>query len=131
MNHRKNILITGASGLVGGALAKALDPRKYAVFSLTREVDTDSSSARFNYCPRSKVITLDPTLKLHAVVNLAGPSIAEKRWTTQRKQLIKESRVNLTAALAPAIAKLESPPNSFISASAVGFYGPTTNTPCD
>ena len=131
MNHRKNILITGASGLVGSALAKALDPRKYAVFSLTREVDSDSSSARFNYCPRSKELTLDPTLKLHAVVNLAGPSIAEKRWTTERKQLIKESRVNLTAALASAIAKLESPPNLFISASAVGFYGPTTNTPCD
>lgn len=131
MNPRQNVLITGASGLVGSALTEALDPQKYSVFPLTREVDNESRSKYFNYCPRSKTITLDPTVKLDAVVNLAGPSIAEKRWTLERKQLIKESRVDLTAALASAIAKLESPPKLFLSASAVGFYGATGRTPCN
>jgi hypothetical protein len=131
MIQRQNVLITGASGLVGSALAKALDPKKYQVFSLTRKVDTESRPRYFNYCPLSKKITLDPTVKLDAVVNLAGPSIAEKRWTTKRKLLIKESRVDLTAALAFAIAKLESPPKLFLSASAVGFYGATARNPCN
>ena len=131
MNLRQNVLITGASGLVGSALVEALDPEKYSVFSLTRKTDTESKSKRFNYCPHSKTITLDPTVNLDVVVNLAGPSIAEKRWTTERKQLIKESRVDLTVALASAIAKLASPPKLFLSASAVGFYGATSGTPCN
>ncbi len=60
------------------------------------------------------------------MVNLAGPSIADGRWTARRKQALLESRVDITTALATALATAPQPPALFLSASAVGFYGEST-----
>ena len=59
-----------------------------------------------------------------AVVNLAGESIAAKRWTAGQKNWILESRVNATRSLAAAIKMASDPPRVFVSGSAVGYYGP-------
>ncbi len=58
-----------------------------------------------------------------AVVNLAGASIAHGRWTTERKKLLRESRVDTTRALVNALAKMAARPRVLVSASAVGYYG--------
>jgi uncharacterized protein (TIGR01777 family) len=58
-----------------------------------------------------------------AVVNLAGEGIGDKRWTPQRKALIRDSRIIPTRSLAAAMASASSPPPVFISASGVGYYG--------
>src|SRR6201999_4393958 len=58
-----------------------------------------------------------------AVVNLAGASVADGKWTQQRKMVLRSSRVKTTMALVNALAKLKSRPKVLISASAVGFYG--------
>src|SRR5262249_4429524 len=58
-----------------------------------------------------------------AVVNLAGASIAEGRWTPQRKQLLRTSRTETTRALVAALAKMAARPRVLISASAIGYYG--------
>jgi uncharacterized protein (TIGR01777 family) len=58
-----------------------------------------------------------------AVVHLAGENIAEGRWTDEKKARIRESRVVGTRVLSEALAGLESPPKSFLCASAIGFYG--------
>ncbi len=60
-----------------------------------------------------------------AVVHLAGKSIAAKRWTKSLKDEIYASRVDGTTLLATAMSALEHPPRTFLSASAVGFYGDT------
>ena len=58
-----------------------------------------------------------------AVINLAGTSIAGGRWTAARKAAIRESRTQATGALVRAIADAAQPPATFISSSAVGYYG--------
>jgi uncharacterized protein (TIGR01777 family) len=58
-----------------------------------------------------------------AVVNLAGASIADGRWTTQRKALLHSSRIDTTRALMGALAKMNARPSVLVSASAIGYYG--------
>ncbi len=58
-----------------------------------------------------------------AVINLAGASIAQGRWTGRRKKLLRESRVDTTKALVNALAKMAARPRVLVSASAIGYYG--------
>jgi uncharacterized protein (TIGR01777 family) len=58
-----------------------------------------------------------------AVVNLAGASIADGRWSPARKELLRSSRIDTTRALVNALAKMNIRPGVFVSASAIGFYG--------
>jgi hypothetical protein len=60
-----------------------------------------------------------------AVVNLAGESIAARRWTPEQKSRLRESRVLATRGLAEAIRAAPRPPRVFVSGSAVGYYGST------
>ena len=64
-----------------------------------------------------------------AVVNLAGESIADGRWTPQRKALLRDSRILATKSLAAAIAAARITPRVFVSGSAVGYYGPSDEGP--
>ncbi len=58
-----------------------------------------------------------------AVVNLAGESIADGRWSTRRKELLRASRIDTTRALVNALSKMNARPSVLVSASAIGFYG--------
>ena len=117
----KNILITGGGGLIGTALIEHLSQQGYRLYRLSR----DSTSEPFFYEESKAKVNLDPAIPLSAVINLAGPSIADKRWTDARKREILESRQKLTAALARALADLDNKPQTLLSASAIGFYGLT------
>ena len=64
-----------------------------------------------------------------AVVNLSGASIAERRWTPQRKAELRDSRIIPAKSLAAAIRSAEAPPRVFVSGSAVGYYGNSGNEP--
>jgi uncharacterized protein (TIGR01777 family) len=57
------------------------------------------------------------------VVNLAGASVADGRWTSERKRLLRSSRVDTTRALLQALAKFDPPPQVLVSASGIGYYG--------
>lgn len=119
---QQHVLISGASGLIGSALSAHLAGLGFVVHALER----DNPAARFNYSSASRQVALDHSISLSAVINLAGPSIADGRWTARRKQELLESRVDLTTALATALAAAPQPPALFLSASAVGFYGEST-----
>ncbi|MDP4781877.1 MAG: TIGR01777 family oxidoreductase [Gammaproteobacteria bacterium] len=119
---QQHVLISGASGLIGSALSTHLARLGFVVHALER----DNPAARFNYSSASRQVALDHSISLSAVINLAGPSIADGRWTARRKQELLESRVDLTTALATALAAAPQPPALFLSASAVGFYGEST-----
>lgn len=64
-----------------------------------------------------------------AVINLAGESIGDKRWTAQRKAQLRDSRIHSTRALVNAIASAAKPPRVLVSASGVGYYGASGNEP--
>lgn len=120
MNSR-NILITGASGLIGGALRKHLGSRGHQVF----ELDRSDAGAAFSYSAQKREVRLDPDIALDAVINLAGANISASRWSDSYKRLIMDSRVELTRALAEAMAASAHKPRVFLSATAIGYYGDT------
>ena len=120
----RNILITGASGMIGSALGSMLTTAGYQVHALSR-VKRDSP---FYYQQSSKHLILDPAVPLYAVINLAGVNLAAGRWSAACKAEILESRVQLTHALATSIAVAPVRPELFLSASAIGYYGPTGST---
>jgi uncharacterized protein (TIGR01777 family) len=115
----RNILITGASGMIGQALTKSLSQQGYTVYPLLR----DSHDGPFCFLQQQGKIILDPDIPLFAVINLAGENIADKRWSTQRKIDIIESRQRTTELLSTALAAARHKPEVFLSASAIGYYG--------
>jgi len=58
-----------------------------------------------------------------AVVNLSGAGVGDKRWTDKRRREIVDSRLDTTRLLATTMAALDEPPHTFVSQSAIGFYG--------
>jgi len=121
------ILITGSTGLVGTALTQDLQRAGNTVCRLVRpgtSTQTIGNSQGFdvNWNPATGELG-GAAVGADAVVNLAGASIAEKRWTPQRKQLLRSSRIDTTRALVQALAKMSARPRVLISASATGIYG--------
>lgn len=122
-----NILITGESGLVGTALSGHFSRSGHCVIPLRR----DGSARPFTWQPGNGLVHLDDSVNLDVVINLAGPGVADKRWSETRKRELLETRVNGTLALSEALAKRKQKPPVFISASAIGFYGPRDEQLCD
>src|SRR6476619_5965087 len=116
------ILLSGSHGLVGRALAKKLEAEGHEVRPLVRYA-TNYGSHEIEWNPERYSIALSRIEGFDAVVHLAGESIAEGKWTEEKKKKIRESRVKGTRLLGDALANLSSPPKTFISASAIGYYG--------
>ena len=124
MTSATTVVLAGGSGLLGRALAAELTRRGSRVMTLTRrprpgsETDVawvpDGTAGRWAH-------ELDGA---HAVINLAGEGIADKRWTIQRKAALRSSRLLSTRSLVQAIRGCAAPPPVFISSSAIGYYGP-------
>ena len=121
------ILITGSTGLVGAALVQELQRAGHTVCRLIRPgtpVETIRTTQGFDVQWNPATGELGgAAVGADAVVNLAGASIAEKRWTPARKQLLRSSRVDTTRSLVNALAKMSARPRVLVSASATGYYG--------
>lgn len=118
------ILITGGTGFIGKHLVKRLTSDEHQVTVLTRSKRT--SKNRFLSYREWDGKSMPPAIGLYdVVINLAGASIAEGKWTPQRKQLIMDSRQEATEACVNYINQSPNPPKVFISASGVGYYGAT------
>jgi uncharacterized protein (TIGR01777 family) len=119
-------LISGITGLIGGALQVALEDRGDTVIGLRRPSSRPLSVASIEWEPgRQQLPTelLEAQGTIDAVVHLAGAGIGDKRWTARRKAEILESRVSCTSLLATRCAAMSSPPKVFVSGSAIGYYG--------
>lgn len=121
----KHILITGGSGLVGQQITRLLEKKGYKVAWLSRSAQEQKS---FLWDLEKGKIDPEALEWADAVIHLAGAGVAEKRWTPERKRLILESRTQSTQLLHTAIEKAENKPSTFISASAVGYYGFNTGS---
>lgn len=113
-----NILITGGTGLIGSALTQ-LWQAEHTIWILSR-AKRQIDSENLKYITSLQQLDFN---KLDAIVNLAGEPIANKRWTERQKTRICESRWQLTEELSQLIRLADTPPHTFISGSAIGFYG--------
>lgn len=119
-----HILITGASGLVGSYLAKALNQRGDHLTLVSRHVD----NLKKLHIADADLLTweqLDKDIikKQDMIVNLAGENIGAKKWSQKQKQIILTSRVNATKILADLCAECGKHSPKIIQASAIGIYG--------
>jgi uncharacterized protein (TIGR01777 family) len=116
---RLRVLITGARGFLGSALAPVLRVRGHHVATLTRGAP---GPGEIRWDPAGGVLEARALEGFDAVVHLAGEPIGV-RWTAERKASIRASRVEGTRLLANRLAGLERPPRVLVSVSAIGFYG--------
>ncbi|MFN8614457.1 MAG: TIGR01777 family oxidoreductase [Vampirovibrionales bacterium] len=120
------VLVSGASGLVGSALCRLLGQQGYDVIQLVRQKAGQASSPNnIRWNPAKGLIDTEAleAAQVDAVIHLAGEPIVGLGWSEAKKAAIKNSRVQGTLVLANALAGLEHKPQSFISASAIGYYG--------
>ena len=115
------VAVAGGSGLIGQALQKALVAAGHSVHRFVRRSPAGPDEHAFD--PLSGAVDQGIIDHADVVVNLSGASIGKIPWTNKHKDLILSSRVQSTTTLAEAIARSESPPKVFVSASAVGVYG--------
>ncbi|GAA2005594.1 TIGR01777 family oxidoreductase [Microbacterium ulmi] len=117
----QRVVIAGASGLIGSALAASLRADGVEVTTLVRRPAEDPSEVEWR--PGSQ--GLDPAVLegAHAVVGLNGASIGHFPWTPKYKSTLLWSRVTPTRTLASAVRALGTDAPAFVSASAVGYYG--------
>jgi uncharacterized protein (TIGR01777 family) len=110
------VFVTGGTGLIGRALVKRLLADGHHITVLSRQT-LDSSEA---------VTYINSIDDLHTrqdiVVNLAGASLADRRWSPAYKKEIRASRIDLTHSLVSRLRDI-GVPDVFISGSAIGFYG--------
>ncbi len=121
-NPPLTILVSGASGLIGRTLVSFLTTGGHRVVKLVRKPPDPKKDEVF-WDPMSGVCEADRLDKIDAVIHLAGDNIGKGRWNRNKKKEIMDSRVKGTALVAETVSKLKNPPETFICASAIGYYG--------
>jgi uncharacterized protein len=114
-----HILLTGGTGFIGSALCDSLSDDGCQLTILSRQQQPADSRARFV----SNLDQVDASTSIDAVINLAGASLADRRWSQPYKQELLSSRLDTTRAVVELIRRLDNPPAVLLSASAIGYYG--------
>ena len=144
-NLSMKIVIAGGTGFLGSPLAEVYAEEGHDVRVLTRGLPPGEARhepgtgmpgvTRVGWAPDgsesgSAVATLTALVDdADAVVNLAGESLGDKRWTAQRKAQLRDSRIHSTRALVAATRAAARPPRVFVSASGAGYYGASGDEP--
>lgn len=122
------VVIAGGSGFLGQKLAERLSAEGRRVVVLSRRARAAGDSVVWQ--PDGSAGDLAQHLEgAEAVVNLAGEGIADRRWSESRKAALRSSRILATRTLTRAVEACARPPRVFVSASAVGYYGPHGDEP--
>jgi uncharacterized protein len=116
------VAITGASGLVGTAMVTALKSDGHRAVRLVRPGGT-ALADDVRWDPGADELGAAALEGCDAIVNLAGASIGEGRWSETRKKILRDSRIHSTRVLVSGLVKLTRRPRVLVSASAVGYYG--------
>ena len=114
------IVLSGASGLIGGLLKPQLQSAGHELMSLVRHESRNESEVQWD--PQTDRIDASKLQGIDAAVHLSGKNVAV-RWNEQRKAELIQSRVESTQLLCKTLAKLSPRPSTLIAASAIGFYG--------
>ena len=119
----KNILIAGATGVVGEQLVSKLLAEGHQVSILARKPTSQTNVKAFQWDVYQQTIDNNAFEGIDTIINLTGEGIADKPWTAERKQQIIDSRVKSAALIFKAVVATNANIESYISASAVGIYG--------
>lgn len=128
MPHSR-IAVTGSNGLIGAALVRSLRADGHEVVRLVRRPARAGDEVEWD--PKRDYVDASGLVGCDAVVHLAGAGVGDRRWTAAYKKEIRDSRVLGTAAIAEAVASLDTPPAVLLSGSAIGFYGETGDRAVD
>lgn len=121
------ILITGGSGLIGSALTKALIARGHSVRHLSRTPGKRNGVEAFAWNVPQRTIDASSLEGVDHIVHLAGENIIAKRWTPERLRICEESRTESARLVLRTAREVGMRPQSFVSASGVGYYGAITS----
>ena len=118
------ILITGGTGFIGSRLVRRLLRDGHRISVLSRQKATEvrqqlSTEVR----PVASISAVNPSVSYDAIINLAGEGVMDKRWSSERKRQLLDSRIGLTNELIDLVERMENRPGHLISGSAVGIYG--------
>ena len=116
-----HIVITGASGLVGGALIAELRNRGVSVTAVSRNPRAHTALTGVNWTAWDGLP--DAVAGAAGVVHLAGEGIVDQRWSSARKAALRDSRIDTTRQVVQAIQEAAEKPGVLVSASAIGYYG--------
>lgn len=126
------ILMTGGTGFIGARLCRVLIEAGHQLTVFSRQPTSKVKSiCGDDVEPLASFDALSRDEEIDAVINLAGESIAGKRWSPQRKQQLLDSRLKTTQQLLDLMADMPRPPACLVNASAVGFYGDQGNVGVD
>ncbi|MFE9373372.1 TIGR01777 family oxidoreductase [Streptomyces sp. NPDC006711] len=117
------IAVTGSTGLIGAELVRSLRADGHEVLRLVRRAPRGPDEVAWD--PVRQYVDTAGLAGCEGVVHLAGAGVADRRWSAAYKKEIRDSRVLGTAALAEALAGLDTPPKVLVSGSAIGYYGDT------
>lgn len=124
----RRILISGASGVLGRALQPLLTTGNHEVWTLVRRPPRREMNELYWDPERGEIEDLP---YFDAVVHLAGEYIGVGRWTSEKKRRVIDSRIVGTSMLARKVAERPDPPEVFLCASAIGYYGDTQDRRVD
>lgn len=118
----QTFLVAGATGFIGKRLTEVLVAGGHKVIALTRSPEKANLPDK-SVLLISDLSSISDDTEISSIVNLAGESIAAARWTPKQKEKIISSRVDMTNNLVALMKRLKTIPESFINASATGWYG--------
>lgn len=124
---KKKILITGATGLVGGKLIPQLQKKGYCISILSRSKKNIEGVKTYVWDIKKGILPQEAIDTADYIIHLAGANVGTKKWTDERRQEIIDSRVKSGELLYKTIEKSSNQPSVFITASAVGYYGLVTS----
>src|SRR4030095_3125014 len=122
------VMITGGTGLIGTALTSALMEKNYEVIILSRFPEKYSSQTGLRYAKwniEDQTIDVSSLERPEYIIHLAGAGIADKRWTSKRKNILVESRTRGSRLLVKALTENANKVRAVISASGFEWYGPS------
>lgn len=118
-----NILITGATGLLGSALIPLLVEKGHKVATLSRKPIQNSLVDSYLWDVDKQYVDPKAFEQVDAIIHLAGENVSEGRWSEKRKKALYDSRIKSTQLLKNVCNTLERPIQLFMSASGISYYG--------
>jgi uncharacterized protein (TIGR01777 family) len=123
LNHSSAVILSGASGMLGSAIQRAVEARGGKTVQLLRRIPSGEGQLQWDPTSDRPVNDSSALEGYGAAIHLSGASVAAHRWTTRYKKQIEQSRIESTRRLATLLAGLQKPPEALLVASAIGIYG--------
>ena len=120
------VLITGGTGLVGTHLSRKLQEMGYEVGILSRTKRNENKLHTYIWDYNKNEIDKDAINTSDYIIHLAGVNLGERRWTSNRRQLVFDSRIKSAELIYNNMDKGNNRLMAFITASAIGYYGAIT-----